>query len=138
MTFIKFLMSFIKPQFIFPLKFAWIFSMQNSSILFSAQTLYTLVKRSPLKYKFLRFSSARVNIRQTLHVNFETTKQFLFKFFFIVMTRNSSISFKVIDFLLWIKGSQQIPNFETFGCAGKNLSNFSCHFLNHKSVLIQI
>ena len=33
--------------------------------------------------------------------------------FFIVMTDNSSVDFKLIVFQLWIKGSHQNPNFET-------------------------
>ena len=50
---------------------------------FLSQTLYTLVKRSKLKCKFLRLSSARVKICQIPHVNFEMASQFLFKFFII-------------------------------------------------------
>ena len=46
-----------------------------------AQTIYTLLKRSPLKWKFLRISSsAQVKICQIFYVNFETTSQFLPKF----------------------------------------------------------
>ena len=52
----------------------------NSSILFLAQTVYTLVKSNLLKCKFLKFSSARVKICQMSHVNYELTSQFLFKF----------------------------------------------------------
>ena len=59
-------------------------------------------------------------------VNFETTCQLLFKFCII------------LHFLLWIKGSHQILSLETFKCSGKNLPNSSCHFLNHKSVFLQI
>ena len=47
------------------------------------------------------------------------------------MTHNSSVNFKLTHFLLWIKGSHQIFNFETFECSGKNLPN-------HKSVFLQI
>ena len=74
-------MSFLKSQVSFPSNVASIFSAikQNSSILFLAQTLYTLFKRSPLKCKFLRFSSAWVKIRQIPHVIFESTSQFSFK-----------------------------------------------------------
>ena len=45
-TFAKFFMSFLKTQVTFPLNFASIFSAirRNSSLLFLAQTLYTLVK----------------------------------------------------------------------------------------------
>ena len=54
------------------------------------------------------------------------------------MTHNSSVNFKLIHILLWIKGSQQSPNFETFKCSGEILSYSSCHFPNHKSVFLQI
>ena len=51
---------------------------------------------------------------------------------------NSSVNFKLILFLLWIKGSHQSPNFETFMCFGETLSYSSCHFPNHKSVFFEI
>ena len=44
------------------------------------QTLCTLFKRIPLNCNFLRFSSARVQICQIPHVNFELTSQFFLKF----------------------------------------------------------
>ena len=47
---------------------------------FLAEILCTLFKKSPLKCKFLRFSSAQVKIRQIPHVNFELSSQLLFKF----------------------------------------------------------
>ena len=74
-------MSFLKAQVSFPSNVASIFSAikHNSPILFLAQTLYTLFKRSPLKCKFLRFLSAWVKIRQIPHVIFESTSQFSFK-----------------------------------------------------------
>ena len=61
-----------------------------------------------------------------------------FASFFIVMTHNSSVKFKLKHFLLWIKGSHQSPNFETFKCSCENLPYSSCHFPNHKSVFLQI
>ena len=61
-----------------------------------------------------------------------------FASFFIVMTHNSSVDFKLILFLLWIKGSHQSPNFETFKWFGENLPYSSCHFPNHNSVFLQI
>ena len=57
-----------------------------------------------------------------------------FASFFIVITHNSPVSFKLIHFLLWIKGYHQSPNFETFQCFGENLPNSPCHFWKHKSV----
>ena len=62
----------------------------------------------------------------------------IFVSFFIVMTHNSSVNFKLIHFLLWTKGSHQSPNFDTFKCSGENLPNFSCHFPSNKSVFLQI
>ena len=53
------------------------------------------------------------------------------------MTHNSSVNFKLIPFLLWRKGSHQSPNFKSFKCSVENLPNFSCHFSNHESVLVQ-
>ena len=61
-----------------------------------------------------------------------------FASFFIVMTHNSSVNFTLIHFLLWIKGSHQSPDFETFECSGENLPNSSSLFPNHKSSFLQI
>ena len=60
-----------------------------------------------------------------------------FALFFIAMTHNSSVNFKVIPFLLLTKGSHQSSNFDTFKCSSEKLPNCSCHFLNHKSVFLQ-
>ena len=94
------------------------------------QTLYTLIKKSPLKCKFLRFSSAPVKICQIPHVNFETTSHFFFQFciFFHCHDKISPVNFKLIHFLLWLKESHQSPNLETFKCFGENFPNSSCHF----------
>ena len=62
----------------------------------------------------------------------------IFVSFFIVMTHNSTVNFKLIHFLLWTKGSHQSSNFDTFECSGENLSNSSCHFPSSKSVFLQI
>ena len=35
------------------------------------------------------------------------------------MTDNTSVNFKLIPCQLWIKGSHQNPNFETFKCSGE-------------------
>ena len=47
---------------------------------FLAQTIYTLLNRSPLKWKFLRLSSARVKFCQIPYAKFEATSWFLSKF----------------------------------------------------------
>ena len=62
----------------------------------------------------------------------------IFVSFSIVMTHNFSVNFRVIQFLLWAKGSHQSSNFDTFECSGENLPNSSCHFLSNKSVFPQI
>ena len=91
--FAKFIMSFLKAQFSFPSNVASIFSAikQNSPILFLAQTLYTLLKRRPLKCKYLRFSSARVKIRQIPHVSSELTSKLLFEFCIILQCHETKL-----------------------------------------------
>ena len=58
--------------------------------------------------------------------------------FFIVMTHNFSVNFKLIHFLLWTKGSHQSSNFDTFECSGENLSDSSCHFPSNKSIFVNL
>ena len=62
----------------------------------------------------------------------------IFVSFFIVMTHNSSVNFKVTHSLLWAKGSHQSFNFDTFKCSGEDLPNSSYHFPSSKSVFLQI
>ena len=64
--------------------------------------------------KFLRISSALVNIHQILMSIFkrEFNCSSTFALFFIVMTHNSSVNCKVINFLISIKGSYQYPTSE--------------------------
>ena len=62
----------------------------------------------------------------------------VFVSFFIVMTHNSYVNFKLIHFLFWAKGSHESPNFDTFQCFGENLPNSSYDFPNQKSVFLQI
>ena len=62
---------------------------------------------------------------------------------FIVMTHTSPLNFKHIHFLLWIKGSNQSPRFETFKCSGQNLPsqnlpNFSCQIFQFSLVFLHI
>ena len=60
-----------------------------------------------------------------------------FASFFIVITHNSPVDFKLIHFLLGIKVPHKSSKFwvPTFKCSGKNLPNSSCYFPNHKSIL---
>ena len=48
--------------------------------IFLVQRIYTLLKRIPLKWKFLRFSSAQVRFCQIPYAKFEMTGRFLSKF----------------------------------------------------------
>ena len=80
--------------------------------------------------KFIKFLNSVLNWQVNSSSNFAS--------FFIVMTRNSPVNFKLIHFVLWIKGSHQSQNFETLECSGENLPNSSCHFPNHKSGFPQI
>ena len=70
--FAKFLMSFSKQKVSFSSNFASLFNVMKdiSSALFLAQRIYTLLKRSPLKWIFFRFSSAQVKICQIPYVKF--------------------------------------------------------------------
>ena len=114
-------MSFQKVQASFPSNFASICSAikNNSSVLFLAQTLYTLVKSSPLKCKFFRFSSARVKIIKFFLsiLNRQVKFSSIFASFSIFMTHNSSVNCKLIHFLFLIKGPNKSPTFQTFKCA---------------------
>ena len=80
---------FFKPQVSFSSNFSSLFSVVYSSVLFSAKTLYTLFKRSPLKCKFLKLMSVWVKIHQIPSVNFETTSQFPFKFCIIFLCHDT-------------------------------------------------
>ena len=82
-----------------------------------------------LKSKFVKFLMSVLKWKVNSSSNFAL--------FFIVMTHNSCVNFKVIPFLLWTKVPHQSSNFDTFKCSGENLPNFSCLFSNHWSVFLQ-
>ena len=106
---------------------------------FSAQTLYTLIKSSPLKCKFLGLLSSQVKIYQIPSIlKQQVNSSSDFSSLFSVITYNSSVSLQLMHFLLWTKGSHENTNFDTFKCSDENLPNSSCHFPNHKSVFLQI
>ena len=79
--FVKFLMPILKRQAdSFP-NFVSLFSfMKDYSAVFFSSKMYTLLERNPLKWKFLRFSSARVKFCQIPYANFEMKSRFLSKF----------------------------------------------------------
>ena len=94
------------------------------------------------------YSAQKDHIKMKIFETFKCSNQNSFKFlmsilkwqansslnfasFFTVMTHNSSVDFKLISLLFWIKGSNQSPNFETCKCSGENWPYSSCHFPNH-------
>ena len=83
---------------------------------FLAQTLNTLFKRNPLKCTFLRLLVLRSTFVKFLMslLNWQVNSPAKFASFFIVMTHNSSVNFKLIHFPLWMKGFDQSSNFEIF------------------------
>ena len=83
-----------------------------------------------LKSKFVKFLMSVLKWKVSSSSNFAL--------FFIVMTHNSSVNFKVIPFLLWTKGSHQSSNFDTFKCSGENWQNSLYHFPSYKSAFLQI
>ena len=64
-----------------------------------------------LGLQFVKFLMSTLKWQVNLSSNFAS--------FFIVMTDNSSVDFKLIVFQLWIKGSHQNPNFETLSTLAK-------------------
>ena len=104
---------------------------------FLAQTIYTLLNRSLLKWKFLRLSSARVKFCQIPSANFETTCRFLSNFFYLF-----SVSWKVIPLYFFSskntnfaqKEPSKMENFETLKCLGQILSRSLCQFWKDESI----
>ena len=77
---IKLLIPILKRQGDSSPNFVSLFSLWKIIICtFLTQAIYTLLKRSPLKWKFLRLSSARVKFCQIPYANFETSR-FISKF----------------------------------------------------------
>ena len=71
-------------------------------------------------------------------LNWQVNSSSIFVSFFIVMTHDSPVNFKLIYFQLWTKDSHQSPKFETFKCSGENMQNSSRSFLNYKFVYLKI
>ena len=121
-------MSFLKAQVSFLSNVASIFSVikQNFPILFLAQTLYTLFKRSPLKSKFLRFSSAQVKTHQVPHVNFELTSQFIFNFCIIMYCHDTQFpcTFQAHTFSTSDKSIPSRSQFGDFQVLWSKFANF--------------
>ena len=80
--------------------------------------------------KFIRFLVSILKPQVSFFPNFAS--------FFIFITHNSSVNFQLIDFLHWINGSHQSPNFETFECSSESLPNSSCHLPSNQSVFLEV
>ena len=107
---------------------------------FLAQTMYTFLKRSSLKWTFLRLSNAQVRICQIPYVilkrQFDPSPNFY----------PSSISWKITPLYLISSNNVRFDQkeiikvkiFETFECSGQSFSNPLCQFWNDKSIPLQI
>ena len=159
--YVKFLMSILKQQVDSSPNFASLFSFvkDNSSVLFLALTTYTLLNRSPLKWKILKLSSAQIKIFQIPYVSFETTSRLL------LPNSNSNVKFllpilKLIPlqilhpfsvswtislctflaqtiYTLLKRNPLKWKFLRLSNCSGKNSSISSCHLWNGKTVPLQ-
>ena len=75
--------------------------------------------------------------KNVLHFVWQVNSFSNFASFFIAMTHSSPVNFKLLHFILWIKGSHESPNFKALKCSDENLPKLSCHFLNYKSIFLQ-
>ena len=141
-NFVKFLMAILKRQVASSPIFVSFFSFikDYSSVLFLAQTIYTLLNRSPLKWKFLRFWSARVKFCQSPYANFETTSRFLFNFcIFLQFHKRLFLChfFNSNNIYFAQKDPVKMKIFEILDCLSQILSNSLCQFWNDKSLPLQ-
>ena len=109
-----------------------------------------MVKKSPLKCKFLRLSSARVKIVKFLmsilkrkvisSLNNCIILHFSpnFASLFSVMKNDSLYLFSSSNIYFAQKESIKVKLFGSFECLCQNLSNSSCQFWNGKSIPLQI
>ena len=140
--FVKFLMSILKRQVDSSPNFASLFTFMkyNSCVLFLASATYTLLKRSPLKWKLVKLLGAQIKICQIPSVNFGT------KSIPLRILHPSSVSWKAILMCIFSsnniyfaqKKPIKVKEFETFKCSGENLSNPFCQFWKDKPIPLQI
>ena len=142
-NFVRFLMPILKWGVdSFP-KFAFLFQFHEILLLctFLAQTIYTLLKRRSLKWKFLRIMSVQVKICQIFYADFETRSRFL-----SILCIALPVSWKITPLYFFSSNNIYFAQkeaikkkiFETYECSGENFSNFLCQFWNDKSILLQI
>ena len=139
--FVKFLLSILKRQADSSPNFVSLFNFikDNSSVLFLAWATYTLLKRSPLKWKLVKLLGAQIKICQIPSVNFGT------KSIPLRILHPSSVSWKAILMCIFSsnniyfaqKKPIKVKEFETFKWSGQNLSNSLCQFWNDKLFPLQ-
>ena len=131
-------MSFQKVQVSFPSNFTSIFSdiKHNSSVLFWLKHYIIQPIKGQTFEIFEYFWSRFVKLLLPIS-NWAVNSSSTFESFFIVMTHNSPVTFKLLHFLLWTKRCHQSLDFETFKSSGKNLPNSSCHYCKYKPVFLQ-
>ena len=124
--FVKFLIPILKRKVDSSPNFVSLFSFMKDDCFFSSNNIY-FAKKEHIKTKIFETSkclgqnswnSSCQPWNDIQKVNSSSN----FASFFIVMADNSSVDFKLILFQLWITGSHQNPNFETFKCSGENLT----------------
>ena len=71
-------------------------------------------------------------------LDWEVNYSSIFASFFILMTYNSPVNFKLKYFQLWTKESHQSPHFETYKCSCENLPNSLYYFPTQKLAFLQI
>ena len=102
---------------------------------FLTQTIYTLLKRSLLKWKFLRFWNVPVKFCQIPYGNFETTSCFLSNFcIFLQFHKRLFLCtfFSSNNIYFAEKEPIKMKNFEILECSGQILSNSLWQFWNDK------
>ena len=110
------------------------------SVIFLAQTRYTLLQRSPLKWKFLRFWTACVKFCQITYANFETTSRFFSNFcIFLQFCKRLFLCnfFSSNNIYFAQKEPIKMKIFEILECLGQFFSNSLWQFWNEKSLPLQ-
>ena len=136
--FVKFLKSILKQHVDSSPNFVSLcnFMKDNSSVLFSSSNIYFAQKEHIKMKTFETFkclgqylANSSCQIWNDKSIPLQTLRHFSLSWQITPLWLLSSYFFQ-----LWIRGSHQNPNFETFKCSGENLPFSSCHFSSHKSV----
>ena len=108
---------------------------------FLAQTICTLLKRSPLKWQFLRLSSSWVKFYQIPYANFEMMYRYLSKFCITFQFHEGLLLCTFIAqtiYTLLIRSALKWKSLRLFEHSGQNLTNSFCQFLNDKLILLKV